>query len=339
MPDIKALFVKGNLFTKQKMMRTVLISLIPIGLMTVFLFGWYTLLLGALVTLAGVISEYLVARSINKDRVRVSEAVFVSSALYTLSLPPQTPIWVALIGIVFGVVFGKMVFGGFGRNVFNPALVGRCFVYIAFPAAMTMTWAQPFASLPGGFAAFTSPAITGVDAVASATPIIAYNGGHGMASWGDLLLGFTSGSMGETSALLLLLAAAYLIYKKVASWQIMLSTVVAGGLLAALLYLAKMSTLSQVPAPHPLFTLLSGGYLFGAILMATDPVSAPKDKTAQWIAGSLIGLITVIIRSFGLFTEGMMFAILIVNAVTPLIELKLKQRKDRKKLAAREASA
>lgn len=333
MPDIK------TLFTKQKMMRVVLTALIPVALMTVFLFGWYPLVLGLAVTAAALISEYLLARAINKEKARISEAAFVSSALFTLSLPPQTPLWVALIGIVFGIVFGKMAFGGFGRNIFNPALVGRCFIYIAFPGAMTMTWAQPFTSLPGGFASFGPAASAAADAVSAATPIIAYNGGGAMASWGDLLLGFTGGSMGETSAVLLLLAAAYLIYKKVASWQIMLSTVLSGFALASALHLAGVVTLAGVRAPSPFFTLLTGGYLFGAILMATDPVSAPRDKAAQWIAGALIGLITVIIRSFGLFTEGMMFAILIVNAVTPLIELKLKQMKAAQKAAAKEASA
>ncbi len=321
-----------NLFTKQKMMRTVLIALIPIAVMAVYLFGWYPVLLGLVVTLAAVISEYLLARSINKEKAKVSEAVFVTSALFTLSLPPQTPIWVAVIGVVFGVVFGKMVFGGFGRNIFNPALVGRCFVYIAFPAYMTMTWAEPFTGLPGGFAHWT------VDAVTTATPIITYNSGGAMASYGDMLLGFIGGAMGETSAVLLLLVGAFLVFKKVASWQIMLSTILGGGILAAILHYAGVVGAAGVLVPSPFFVLLSGGYLFGAILMATDPVSAPRDKKAQWITGTLIGVVTVIIRSFSLFTEGMMFAILIVNALTPLIELKLKQFKDKKKLAGKEVA-
>jgi len=324
--------IKG-LFQKQKMMRTVLLALIPVVLMAVYLFGWRVLALMALTMAAACASEYLVMRSIQKDKVRVSEAALVSAALFTLTLPPRTPFWIAAVGIVFGIVFGKTAFGGFGKNIFNPALVGRCFIYIAFPAQMTLQWAQPFASLPGGFASW------GVDAVSAATPIISYNSGGAAASYGELLLGFVGGSLGETSALLLILVGAFLVYKKVASWQIMVSTVVSGGALAAILSLAGIAGAHGVPLPPPLFTLLTGGFLFGAVLMATDPVSAPRDKTAQWITGTLIGLVTVVIRSFALFTEGMMFAILIVNALTPLIELQLRQRKGRNAQKAKEAAA
>ena len=325
----------ATLFQKQKIMRTVLLSLVPVSLMAVYLFGWRILMLAAFVALAAVISEYLVMRTINKEKTRVSEAAFVSAALFTLTLPPQTPVWVAVVGIVFGIVFGKAVFGGFGRNIFNPALVGRCFIYIAFPHYMTMSWAQPFLSLPGGFAAWTVAA----DAVTSATPIITYNLGGALAGNLQLFLGSVAGTLGETSALLILLGGAFLLYKNVASWQLMASAIISGVGLAAILHYAGVTHQTGVLAAPPLFTLLSGGFLFGAVFMVTDPVSAPKSKTAQWIAGSLVGLITVVIRSFSLFTEGMMFAILIVNALTPLIELQLKQRQDKKKLAAKEAAA
>ncbi len=324
-----------NLFMKQKMMRTVLLALIPVALVAVFLQGWRVVMLSVFVGLAAVIAEYLVMRSINREKTKVSEAVFVSAALFTLTLPPQTPVWIAVVGIVFGIVFGKAVFGGFGRNVFNPALVGRCFIYVAFPAQMTMTWAKPFLSLPGGFAAWTA----GADAVTSVTPIIAYNETGALVSNLDLFLGRVAGSLGEVSALVILLAGAFLVYKKVASWQLMVSTIVSGTALAAVLHYAGVHhSMGMLSAP-PLFTLLSGGFLFGAVFMVTDPVTAPKSKAAQWIAGALVGLVTVVIRNFSLFTEGMMFAILIVNAVTPLLELKLKQRMDRKKPAVKEASA
>ena len=324
-----------NLFQKQKMMRTVLLALIPVSLMAVFLFGWRLLVMAVVVALAGAIAEYLVMRTINKEKTKVSEAVFVSAALFTLTLPPQTPIWVAVVGIVFGVVFGKAVFGGFGRNIFNPALVGRCFVYIAFPAHMTMGWAEPFLSLPGGFAAWT----VGLDAVTTATPIITYNLGGPIMDNLRLLLGTVAGSLGETSAVLIALGGLFLVYKKVASWQLMVSTIVSGTALAAILHYAGVHHTSGVLAAPPLFTLLSGGFLFGAIFMVTDPVSAPKNKTAQWIAGCLVGLITVIIRTFSLFTEGMMFAILIVHALTPFLELQIKQREDKKITAEKGAAA
>ena len=324
MLDIKALF------TKQKMMRTVLISLIPVGLAAVFFFGWRVVLLGLVVTLAAVASEYLVMRTIQKEKTKVSEAVFVSAALYTLTLPPEVPIWVAVVGIVFGIVFGKAAFGGFGRNVFNPALVARCFVYIAFPAQMTMRWAQPFTSFPGGFLSYLP--LQATDGVAGATPMISLAKTGVMAPLHQLFLGTVGGSLGETSALIILLCGVYLLIKKVASWQIMLSTLVSGTVLSAILYYTSVNQAA------PLFSLLSGGFIFGAIFMATDPVTAPKTVPAQWLYGTLIGLITVVIRSFSLFTEGMMFAILIVNALTPLMELKFKQYADRKKLKQKEAA-
>lgn len=320
-----------TLFTKQKMMRTVLLALTPVGLMSVYLFGWRHVVMGLVVALAGAVAEYLVMRTINKEKTKISEAVFVTAALFTLTLPPQTPMWIAVVGMVFGIVFGKAAFGGFGRNIFNPALVARCFIYIAFPAQMTMEWAQPFAGLPGGFAQWLPQAAA--DTASSVTPIITLNAGGAAAPLGSMLLGTVAGSLGETSALLILLAGAYLVYKKVASWQIMVSTIGSAAVLSAALYFTGVTQAS------PVFVLLSGGLMFGAIFMATDPVSAPKDKKAQWLFGILIGVITVVIRSFSLFTEGMMFAILIANSVTPLIELKLKQLADAKKAKAKEAAA
>ncbi len=322
--------LKG-LFQKQQMMRTVLLSLIPVALMAVYLFGWRVLALMAVAVAAACVSEYLVMRSIQKEKTRISEAALVSAALFTLTLPPETPFWIAAVGIVFGIVFGKAAFGGFGRNIFNPALVGRCFVYIAFPAQMTAQWAQPFTSLPGGFASFLPRQLP--DALSSATPLITFKNTGEMAGLDRLFLGSVAGSLGETSAVILLLCAVFLVLKKVASWQIMLSTLASAGILAAALFYAGASPLPPLPA------LLTGGLLFGAVFMATDPVSAPKDKRVQWAYGALIGIITVIIRAFGLFTEGMMFAILIANALTPLMELKANDWKAKKKARAKEAAA
>ncbi|MHC1786812.1 MAG: RnfABCDGE type electron transport complex subunit D [Christensenellales bacterium] len=319
-----------SLFTKQKMMRTVLVSLIPVALMAVYLFGWRPVLMGLVVTLAAVICEYLVMHSIQGEKTKVSEAALVSAVLFTLTLPPRTPIWIAVIGIAFGIVFGKAAFGGFAKNVFNPALVGRCFVYIAFPGYLTAQWSLPFTGFPGGFASWLPN--QAADMVTGATPMLALEHAGVVAPLDRLFLGTIAGSLGETSALLILLGGAYLLYRKVASWQIMLSTICAGlGLSAALYY-------TGVTAAPPLFSLLSGGFLFGAVYMATDPVSAPKMKNAQWIYGAFIGCVTVIIRSFSLFTEGIMFAILIGNALVPLLELQLKQLASRAKVKGKEAA-
>lgn len=311
-----------KLFMKQAMMRKVLISLLPILLFSVYLFGWRVLTLLAVVQIAGLLSEYGIMRLINGRSARISEAVLVTGMLFTLTLPPAVPYWAAVVGIVFGVVFGKGVFGGFGRNIFNPALVGRCFIYVSFPAFMTMGWRAPFSGLPGGFAHWQQ------DVVASATPIVQMRSADAGVGYGSLFFGQIAGSLGETSALLILLAAFYLILTKTASWKLMVSTLVSAGVLSTVLYLTGSIT------ADPLQSLLSGGLLFAAVFMVTDPISAPAQDRAKIIYGILVGLVAVVIRTFSLFAEGIMFAILIVNTFVPLIERQLKSWQNRKKVSA-----
>lgn len=311
-------------FQKQKMMRTVLYSLIPVVIYSVYLFGLRTLVLLAVVMACGVVSEYLVMRSINGHKAKVSEAVLVSCILFTLTLPPSVPFWVAGVGIIFGIVFGKGVFGGFGKNIFNPALVGRCFIYISFPLFMTVSWTKPFTGLLGGLIKFTGSA----DAATSATPLIVFNKTGEIANYWDMSYGGIAGSLGETAAILLVFAGIYLIIKKTASWKIMVSCLIGFSVLNTILWAAG------VTAADPLFSILSGGFVFGTVFMATDPVTAPKNDTARIIYGVAIGLITSIIRIFALFAEGMMFAILIANMFVPLLERSLKEFKTRKKVAA-----
>ncbi len=316
-------------FIRQKMMRTVLVALVPVALMSVYLYGWRHIWLASVVTVVACLSEYLVMRSIQKEKTKISEAVLVSSALFTLTLPPATPVWIAVVGILFAVVFGKCVFGGFGRNIFNPALVGRCFVYIAFPGHLAVSWTEPFTGFPGGFLRWF-PAQA--DAVSVATPLRVANAGGPAVSLLRLTLGTVSGSLGETSAILILLAAAYLLWRKTASYQVMVSTLASGVLLSAVLYYAG------VGFTPPLTALLSGGFLFGGVFMATDPVTAPRLKAAQWMYGALIGVVTMVIRQFSLFGEGMMFAVLIANAFVPLMELQIKRARARSHARSREAA-
>ena len=302
---------------KQKIMRRVLISLLPIFAFSVFLFGWHMLLLLAVVMVAGIVCEYGAKRLISGSKAKVSEAVLVTCLLFTLTLPATTPWWVAVIGISFGVFFGKGVFGGFGRNIFNPALVGRCFVFISFPAYLTAGWPAPYTIFPGGFAHFTS----NVDAVAMATPLALLKDTGAVTDYGRLFLGIIPGSAGETSALLILCAAVYLLLTKTASWRIMLSCSTTFAAVGTVLYLTGVS-----PA-NPLSALLSGGFLFGCVFMATDPISAPSDKTAQVLYAALIAGTVVLIRTFALFPEGVMFSILVGNMFAPLIDRQVKERK------------
>ncbi|MCX7843455.1 MAG: RnfABCDGE type electron transport complex subunit D, partial [Clostridia bacterium] len=276
------------------------------------------------VTIAGAACEYAIMRYANGKNAKVSEAVLVTCFLFTLTLPPATPYWVAVIGIVFGVFFGKGVFGGFGKNIFNPALVGRCFIYISFPSHMTISWTKPFSGFPGGFLRY----FAGMDAVTSATPMIALKKTGEAAGYLELFLGNISGSLGETSALLILLSAAYLVYTKTASWKIMLSCS------ASLIILNSILYFSGIVKHDPLFSVLSGGFLFAVVYMATDPVSAPSNETSKVIYGALIGTVAMVIRSFSLFAEGIMFAILIGNTFAPLIDKHVKDFEAKRKVAA-----
>ena len=213
-------------------------------------------------------------------------------------------------------------------NIFNPALVGRCLIYVSFPAHMTVSWAEPYNGILGGFANWSS----GIDAMTSATPMILFNKEGIMTNYLNLFLGNIAGSIGETSALLILLAAIYLIVTKTASWKIMVSCLTSFGILGSILYLTR------VIQADPLFAILSGGFLFATVFMATDPVTAPRQETSKYIYGALIGIIAMVIRSFALFTEGIMFAILIANAFVPLLDRNIKILKDRRQARKKVAS-
>ena len=301
------------------MMTRVIYALIPIALYAIWLYGWRVLLTFAVVTVVGVLTEYAMARLVKGDKAKVTESCLVSCLLFTLVLPPNLPLWIAAVGIAFAMVFAKGAFGGFGRNIFNPALVARCFVYVCFPSQMTAHWSQPFAAFPGGFANFS----VAPDMITTATPLIELKSGTPLPAAKDILFGAYPGSAGESAIILIVLAAIYLIVTKTASWQIMLSTLIGGAIPTVAFYLAGINTSS------PLSLLLSGGFLFGLVFMATDPVSAPRDTTAQYIFGLLIGVICVVIRQFSLFAEGMMFAILISNALAPLVERNVKILRER----------
>jgi Na+-transporting NADH:ubiquinone oxidoreductase subunit B len=309
---------------RQKLMTRVVFSLLPLLAFSIYLFGWRTLLLLAVVIITGVAAEYVVMRLVTGDKTKVTESVLVSCLLFTLTLPPATPYWVAIVGIAFGIVFGKAAFGGFGKNIFNPALVGRCFIYISFPAYMTVSWSKPLTAFPAGLVRYSG----GIDVMTSATPMLDFKNEDIRTATLDLFTGLIPGSLGETSALLILGAAVYLLVTKTASWRIMAGTAASFLIGSGILYVAG------VVEADPLFMLISGGFLFGTVFMTTDPVSAPSNDHAKWLYGILIGLLTLVIRSFSLFTEGIMFAILVANTFAPLMDRQLKLISSRKKVTA-----
>jgi len=293
---------------KQPVMLRVLYALIPITLYAIFLFGWRVLAVIAVTNLAAFCSEYIFVRK--KPGSKVTSAVFVTGTILGLILPPTLPLWMAAVGGIVAIVFGKMIFGGFGMNVFNPAIVGRTFLYVTFANQMTVRWLNPFTSLPGGFAAYTNH-----DALTSASPLVTENG----VSFLQLFYGRIPGSIGETSALLISLGGLYLILTKTAKWQAMLSTLLSFLLFSLIFYTGE----------NPLYHLLSGGVMFGIVFMVTDPISMPKNRYAIWIFGLLVGFLTVFIRKFALWSEGFMFALLLANSFMPIIEYGITYRRPR----------
>lgn len=287
-------------------------ALMPLVLTSIYLFGWRSLVLIATVFLCGIMTEALFTLPETKP---VTSAVFVTCLIFSLSLPPSIPFWMAVIGIVVGVAIGKMAFGGFGQNVFNPAMVGRCFIYITFPIEMTNRWAEPLWGGLGGFGHWSTP----VDAVTRATPILELRDGVPV-SLQELFLGNTAGSMGETSALLILLSGAYIIYKRAAPWRLALSCLSGGFLLSIILYATGHNEV-----PSPVFTMLSGAFLFGSAFVVTEPITGAKTTVGQWIYGFVIGGLTVVLRTFSNFSEGIMFSVLLMNAFVPILDQTVRQ--------------
>lgn len=316
------------MFQKQIMMRRVLYALLPIALFSVWLYGPRVLLVLAVSLGGGILTEFLFEK---KKGGKVSEAVLVTSTLFALSMPPAVPLWIVLVGIVFAVFMAKEVFGGFGRNIFNPAIAGRLFVYISFAGLLTASFYAP-----GNFGAAAGNLFGKVDALTSATPLAVMRDG-GSEPLLNLLFGTRSGSIGESSVILILVAAIYLIATKTAQWRLMLSTVIGAVVPTAIFWFAG------VPRALPPQALLAGSFLFITVFMSTDPVSAPKKPASQWYYGLLIGLVVAIIRTFsGSFPEGTSFALLFGNTFASLFDKivnDLAKRKKEKAAAAKAAAS
>jgi len=304
---------------KQPVMMTVLYALIPLAVAGVYWFGWRALVIYLVVFFFGVLSESLMARYFN---MKTSSSVFVTCMLYAISLPPTLPLWIAAVGIVFGIVFGKMVFGGFGKNVFNPAITGRAFVYISFGVPMTSNFIPPAPEVhgwfPGGFGTYFPE----VDAVGTATPLSLQATGEHI-PFLDLFIGNVSGSIGEASALLVLIGGLYIIKKKAANWRLTVSSLLAFLVLQGLLYVVGIDG-----AINPLYALVSGSFLLGAFFMITDPISASQSTNiGRWIYGAVFGAMVVVIRIFANWPAAISFSILLVNMFAPLLDQMIKKRK------------
>ncbi len=279
----------------KRYMSYVIVALLPATLASIYFYGWSVLRIIIVSYIVGGVVEVIFAIVRKKE---IHEGFLVTGLIFPLVLPPTTPLWVVAVGVVFGVLFGKEMFGGTGRNIFNPALVGRLFITIAFPAIMTTNWQVPF-----------------TDAITSATPLAVYKTTGSMAPIYDLFIGKTAGSMGETCRIAIIFGGLFLIFTKVSNWRIPVSYIG-----TVFVFAAIGNRLAPGSIAPPLFQVLTGGLLFGALFMATDPVTSPFTRMGKYSFGILCGILTVLIRSFSGYVEGVMFSIVIMNALAPLID-------------------
>ena len=291
----------------KRFMTAVMIAAGPTVLFSVWLFGWRSLALVVFCYVVGIVIEmgFAVAK-----REEVTEGMFVTCILYPMILPPTLPFWMAAVGLAVALILGKEVFGGTGKNIFNPAIVGRVFLAVTFPGPMSSQWAAPFSGIPGGFAHW-SP---GPDALTSATPLIALKGGEPTAL-SSLFFGTTAGSLGETCDLLIILGGLFLIFTRVANWRLPLATILGAVCVTSILHLVAPGRFAT-----PLVHLFSGGLLFGAFFMVTDPVTSPFTNAGKWVYGFLIGALAMLIRTLSGYPEGVMFAILFMNIFSSIID-------------------
>jgi len=303
-----------------RLMMDVLIALIPAFAVAVVVFGINALTVTAVSVAACVLTEYLIQRFLLKGPTTIGNySAILTGVLLAFNLPPTIPVWIIIIGAVIAIGVGKMSFGGLGANPFNPALVGRVFLLISFPQQMA-TYVSPVPDAMSGATplTFVKTALKEGKTISEIMPELS--------SYQDMLVGLKGGSLGEVAALALILGFVYLLWKKVIKWHIPVIIIATMALFSGIL--------SWADSEHymgPMFHIMAGGTLLGAIFMATDYVTSPMNTKGVVIYAIGIGVITILIRVFGSYPEGMSFAILIMNAVVPLLN-KMKPRKFGEKL-------
>lgn len=280
--------------TVKSIMYGVILALVPAVLVGVWVFRIPALVLIVVTTLAAVAFEAIWQKLRGQSITIADGSAIITGLLLALNLPPSLPVWMAVVGAFIAIIVGKQVYGGLGKNPFNPALVGRVFLLVAFPVYMTQ-WT--------------------LDGVTTATPLGLAKFQGVLTSYSDLFCGHIGGSIGETSALAILVGGLYLIYKQYIDWRIPVG------------YIGTVAVLSFVFGEDPLFHVLAGGLLLGAFFMATDLVTTPITRAGKWIFAVGAGIIVVVIRLYGGYPEGVSFSILIMNAVTPLINRYTRPRK------------
>lgn len=298
--------------TTAGIMRDVIIALVPAIIGSIFIFGFRVVVVYLVSIISSLLAEYLGNLMFGKKQSLNDFSSAVTGVLLAMTLPPSSPWWMVVVGAFSGILLGKMIFGGIGSNPFNPALVGRAVLMVSWPTQMT-TWIKPERM----FGVITSKA-TPLNSITTATPlnIVKLQGYSQLLTdfagranlYKSLFLGFVGGSIGETSALLLLIGGIYLIVKKVIDWKI------------PTLYILTVFVLSPLFGRDPIFSILAGGLFLGAFFMATDYSSSPITPFGRIYYGIFLGILTVIIRQFSSYPEGVMFSILLGNAVVPYFD-------------------
>lgn len=311
-----------------KNMYGVLIALIPAFLVSLYCFGLGALIVTLISVASCVLCEYLIQKFLlKKEPTLYDGSAIITGVLLAFNLPSNLPVWIVIIGAFVAIGIGKMSFGGLGNNIFNPTLVGRVFLLISFPAQMT-TW-----PVAGVFP------MTYLDAQTGATTLSLIHYSNDFAAAGRSAIGLTSGSLGEISEIALLLGLIFMLFRKIITWHIPVSILGTVAIFTGLLFAGAMlhsyytegttdmqTLMDSAKIYNPLIHLTSGGLMLGAVFMATDYVTSPMSKKGMIVYGIGIGIITVAIRAFGAYPEGMSFAILIMNALTPLINSYIKPK-------------
>ncbi len=288
--------------SSQRMMYGTAIALIPAAIASVIFFSWK-----AVILMLGCMSACILAEAffqkLRSKKISVNDgSALLTGLLLAMVVPPDLPLWMAILAGIFAIGIGKEIFGGLGCNIFNPALLGRAFLSAAFPASMTV-YSAPFSS--GTF---------GIDATTCATPLGLMKFEGISTDVQSLFLGNVAGSVGETSALVLLIGGIYILIRKYADWRIPVSFIGSVYILGEIFHV-----LSPDKYPSGLFHLLAGGMMIGALFMATDPVTSPITKLGKWTFGIGCGILVIVIRLWGGQPEGVMYSILIMNALTPVL--------------------
>lgn len=305
-------------------MQHVVWSLVPVALFAVYAFGISALLVLVMSVCSCVLTEHFLCKLSKKESTVSDWSAVITGLLLGLTLPPVFPLWMTFCGGVISIALGKFIFGGLGYNVFNPALVGRAVLQAAFPVAIT-TWYPAF--LDNRFSTIAASVLTfplmapAVDGTSGATPLATFKFDQVTTNIPDLALGQVSGSTGETCAILILLGGIYLAARKMLNWRIPVAVLGSVVLLSAIFHLIDSNHY-----PSPAFMLFSGGLMLGAVFMATDMVASPITPLGVVIYGSIIGILVVVIRLWGGLPEGVMYAILLANAISPHIDTIIKHR-------------